>query len=49
MSFGKNLQNSTNRGKNQMEVRSKITNGKLFSREIRRGELLSFYDDVKLS
>lgn len=46
MSWGKNLQNSTNGGKNQMEVRSKITNGKLFSQEIRRGELLSFYDDV---
>lgn len=47
MSWGENLQNSTNGGKNQMEVRSKIT-GKLFSWEIRKGELLSFYD-VKLS
>ena len=48
MSWGENLQNSTNGGQSQMEVRSKITNGKLLSWEIRKGELLSFYD-VKLS
>lgn len=48
MSWGENLQNSTNEGKNQMEVRSKITNEKLLSWETRKGELLSFYD-VKLS
>lgn len=44
MSWGENLQNSTNGGKNQMEVRSKIKNGKVFSWEIRKGELLSFYN-----
>lgn len=38
MSWGENLQNSTNGGKRQMVVRSKITNGNLFSWEIRRGE-----------
>lgn len=35
-------------GENQMEVRSKITTGKLFSWEIRKEELQSFYD-IKLS
>lgn len=38
MSLGENLQNSTNGGKSQMEGRSKITNGNLFSWETRRGE-----------
>lgn len=48
MSWGENLQNSTNGGQSQMEVRSEMTHGKLFSPEIRKGELLSF-DDVKVS
>lgn len=44
MSWGEKPPEFNKWGENQMEVRSKITTGKLFSWEIRKGELQSFYD-----
>lgn len=43
MSWGEKPPEFNKWGENQMEVRSKITTGKLLSWEIRKGELQSFY------